>query len=98
MTTHTKFPLGQLHATPGAIEAIEGSGQWIADFVSRHANGDWGDVSDEDRQANEHALLVGSRLLSVYHTSNGVKLWIITEAADDNGDRAATTVLLPEEY
>ena len=34
----------------------------------------------------------GSRLFSVYH-ADGTKFWIITEA-----DRAATTVLLPEDY
>lgn len=27
-----------------------------------------------------------------------VKIWIITEAADEGGERAATTALLPEEY
>jgi hypothetical protein len=37
-------------------------------------------------------------LLSAYRTSRNTKLWIITEAADDDGNRAATTILLPEEY
>ena len=64
----------------------------------RHAHGDWGDVCEEDRQANEQALIDGSRLLSVYRTSLGEKLWVITEAADDSGKRAATTILLPSEY
>lgn len=41
---------------------------------------------------------VGSRLLSAYTSAAGVKVWIITEAADDEGKRPATTVLLPEEY
>jgi hypothetical protein len=27
-----------------------------------------------------------------------VKLWIITEAVDDQGQRAATSIILPEEY
>ena len=36
-----------------------------------------------------------SRLLSAYKTLKGVKLWIITEAEDDDGHRAATTILLP---
>jgi hypothetical protein len=36
--------------------------------------------------------------LSAYRTLVGVKIWIITEAADDNGKRLATTILLPSEY
>jgi hypothetical protein len=61
--------------------------------LRRHARGDWGDLDDEDRQANERALQDGARLLSTYVASNGTKFWIIPEA-----DRSATTVLLPDEY
>jgi hypothetical protein len=61
--------------------------------LRRHARGDWGDLDDEDLQANERALKDGTRLLSAYHSSAGTKFWIITE-----WDRSATTVLLPEEY
>jgi hypothetical protein len=28
----------------------------------------------------------------------GVRIWIITEATDDGGRRAATTILLPTDY
>lgn len=92
-----KFQLGRLLATPGALEAIEVSGQTAADFLARHAAGDWGDVDAEDAAANEAALLDGSRLLSVYH-AGAVKLYIITEATDDEGRRAATTIIRCEEY
>jgi hypothetical protein len=47
---------------------------------------------------NEMALKNGSRILSAYHLPNGVKVWIITEAEDDDGKRVASTLLLPEEY
>ena len=93
-----KFPLGQLAATPGALEAMEASGQSAEFFLARHASGDYGEVNDEDRQLNDEALIHGDRILSAYRTLKGVKLWIVTEAADDNGHRAATTILLPEEY
>ena len=59
-----RFPLGQLVATPGALEVLQKSGQSPADFLDRHSKGDWGDVCDEDRQANEDALDHGTRLLS----------------------------------
>jgi hypothetical protein len=96
--TGTKFPLGQLAATPGALEALQESGQTPGLFLSRHASGDWGDVDEEDWALNDQALVDGSRILSAYRTLKGKKLWIITEAADDDGQRAVTTILLPEEY
>ncbi len=92
------FSLGQIVATPGALESLEKAGQTAAEFLQRHVQGDWGDVCEEDRQLNDYALIDGSRLLSAYRTSLGEKLWIITEAVDDAGKRAATTVLLPSEY
>ena len=68
------------------------------DFLQRHFAGDWGDLDDEDKQENELSLREGYRLLSAYHTNLNVKLWVITEAADEAGNRAASTILLPSEY
>ena len=93
------FTLGQVVATLAAIQALEKSGQSPSDFLDRHVSGDWGDeLCDDDRQLNDQSLIDGSRILSAYRTTNKVKLWVITEAADDSGQRAATTILLPEEY
>jgi len=91
--TKPRFPLGQIVATPGALEALTESGQTPDEFLRRHVGGDWGDVCQEDREANEDALRHGERLLSSYRTRKGTKLWLITEA-----DRSASTILLPEEY
>ena len=88
-----KFSLGQVVATPGALEALKESGQTPFDFLSKHLTGDWGIVDAEDKQANDDALIHGERLLSAYLTTQGVKLWVITEA-----DRSSTCLLLPEEY
>ena len=93
-----RFTFGRVLATPGALEAIRASGQSESEFLGRHAQADWGELSDEDRQLNDDAVAGGSRILSAYRTNQGTKLWIITEAADDRGNRAATTILLPEEY
>jgi len=89
----TKFPLGQVVATPGALRALEAAGQTPLEFLERHALGDWGELDEHDRQENELSLRNGYRLLSAYALTDGTKLWIITEA-----DRSATTLLLPEEY
>jgi hypothetical protein len=96
--TTTKFNLGQILATPGALEVLQESGQTPQFFLSRHARGDWGEVGKDDGQLNDQSLIDGSRILSAYRTLKGKRLWVITEAADDNGHRLATTVLLPEEY
>ena len=88
-----RFPLGQLVATPGALQALQEAGQSPTDFLSRHVRGDWGEVCDEDKGLNDEALANGERLLSAYRTLRNVRIWIITEA-----DRSSTCILLPEEY
>lgn len=98
MTNQPRFPLGQVVATPGALEALEKSGQSPSEFLAKHVRGNWGDVSDEDKATNDQSLIDGSRILSAYRTSKEEKIWIITEACDDRGRRAATTILLPDEY
>jgi len=93
ITRHEKFSLGRIVATPAALEAVQRVGQNPLDFLTRHVNADWGEVCEEDRRENEFALQHGFRLLSVYTTQAGEKLWLITEA-----DRSATTLLLPSDY
>jgi len=88
-----RLSLGRIVATPGAIEAISEAGQSPSDFLARHSSGDWGEVDAGDREANNRALLDGSRLFSVYTTALGVKFYVITEA-----DRSSTCLLLPSEY
>lgn len=93
MTTNTtrQFPSGQIVATPAALESISQSD--IQTALKRHLSGDWGDCCPDDAGANDEAVIHGARLFSVYHTSDNIKFWIITEA-----DRSATTVLLPADY
>jgi hypothetical protein len=92
------FSLGHIAITPGALEALRLHGVTPETLLDRHASGDWGEIDAEDQGLNEQALVTGDRLLSVYPIAEGVTVWAITEAADDEGERAATTILLPEEY
>ncbi|MGN6083564.1 hypothetical protein [Trinickia sp.] len=88
-----RFKPGRILATLGALEVIAGAQVSIIDLLIRHLRGDWGDLSDSDRQQNELAVTAGQRILSNYVLPGGHTVWIITEA-----DRYATTFLLPGEY
>lgn len=85
--------LGQVVATPAALDVLHEHKVTPAALLVRHAGGDWGDVSPEDAAANDAALQHGDRVLSAYVLAPEVRVWIITES-----DRSATTILLPEEY
>jgi hypothetical protein len=87
--------LGNVVATAGVAEWINETTDRVRDVartITRHANGDWGEVCPEDSKANDFAAKNDERILSAY-TVDGKKLWIITEC-----DRSVTTVLFPEEY
>ena len=86
-----RFRLGRIVTTPHALEVL--APEDISQGIARHQAGEWGDVTAEDRSANEQALIIGSRVWSVYHSAKRVKFWIITEA-----DRSSTCILLPEDY
>ncbi len=88
---HSKFPLGQVVITANAQSRLDS--HVVYEGLSRHAAGDWGDVSPDDAAENDAALTQGNGgFLSAYGTGDQ-RFWIITEA-----DRSATTVLLPEDY
>lgn len=86
---------GRLVSTPAVRDWAAETGTNLFHYIGRHLNGDWGDLSEEDKQANDRACQEGDRLFSSYVVDKGLgrKIWIITEA-----DRSTTTVLFPEEY
>ncbi|MBE0436468.1 MAG: hypothetical protein IBX56_11765 [Methylomicrobium sp.] len=98
MTTQTAnqakplFGLGRTMASPGAMVVMQGMGLSPISLLSRHQRGDWGELAEEDKAANDEAVTNGRRVFSAYHFDT-VKFWVITEA-----DRSLTTILLPEEY
>jgi hypothetical protein len=91
------FSLGRLVATPAALELLEKHGKTPHEFIRRHQSGDWGDLCDEDAELNDVSIEDGSRILSSYKLGDQ-KLWVISEAADDHGNRYSTTILLSSEY
>jgi hypothetical protein len=84
------FPMGELWVTRGAKDNLSDQEIWIA--FARHSIGDWGEQSEDDRQANEAAVREGRYILSAYRSLSGLKFYVETPA-----DRSATVVMLPEE-
>ena len=81
--------------TRGISNAIEKSFEFwkdVAIALERYSSGDWGDLCEEDKQANDYALKCDGRLLGKYNTCKG-SIYIITE-----WDRSVTTILFPDEY
>lgn len=93
------FPLGKTAATIGVDDMMKRDvdfREFVYESFTRYAKRDWGDIRDEDKHLNEHALKTGERLMGVYTRKSAdtdQKIYIITEA-----DRSVTTVLFPEEY
>jgi hypothetical protein len=88
-----KFPLGRTVITRAAMATFKVSGDDPQTFLTRHAQGDWGDLESDDRRVNNRALKEGERLLSIYTLSNGERIYVLTE-----GDRSATIIMLPADY
>ena len=91
----SKFKTGRTLMTRGIAEETA-QNRKFAEFVRtsllRHINGDWGDLTDSDKRANDAALKEEDRILSAYD-ENDWKIYIITE-----WDRSYTTIMSPEEY
>ena len=86
------FELGQVVATPAALDLQERHSMTPMQLLQRHVSGDFGDLCDEDKEANNEAIWNEERILSSYKIGDE-KLWVITEA-----DRSSTTILLSNEY
>ncbi len=84
------------------VESLMKENTDFKDFVqkslSRFHRCDWGEMDEEDIQANNNALVDESRILGAYEEGVLPKIWIIAEAVSDTGVREAITVLFPSEY
>jgi len=87
--TKQKFDVGRVVITPAATEALESSGQALADFLARHRCGDWGDVSQHECTMNERGLIEQFNLQSAYAVRCDRRLVVIT-----NGPRTLTLIHL----
>lgn len=87
------FNLGQIVATPAALQVLEKNGQAASDFIERHHNREQGELGDEDHQANDESVKGKGQILSVFKAKDETKVWVITDPGHE-----VTTVLLPADY
>ena len=90
------FTVGQTVVTRGLHAEMQNNilvDMGVRGALLKHISGDWGDLTEEDKEMNDRAVESGDdRILSAY-TIEGHRVYIITE-----WDRSYTTIMLAEEY
>lgn len=89
------FNLGEIVATPGAIEVMNNHNVSAKSLLDRRISCNWGDLCQEDKELNDDAVKTGeARIFSSYNLDGkDNRIWVITE-----WNRSVTTLLLPEDY
>lgn len=93
----TKVDIGKLTITRDAERLAHrlfgniGASTRLAGLLSRHAQGDWGDINAHAKQMNDAHLVSGGRIFSAYDMGGGDEFWIITEAGK-------TTIMIPTDF
>jgi len=106
--TEFKFEIGKIVSSEKLLDQMEKTkklmlernktpGGSFSSFVwnsfARHCLCDWGDLSQEDREANNQALKTGSELFSTYNHTKYPTICILTEA-----DRSETAIGLQDDF
>ena len=86
------FKLGQTVITRNALAFCEQHNISPMQYIQQHANGLWGELDQQDIQANIDAIAYDGRILSCYRIE-GEKFYCVTE-----WDRSVTTFLLASDY
>jgi hypothetical protein len=91
------FEVGVVFATPAVLEYLSSNERLPQELIGYHAGGAWGVLDKADAASNDRAVRTGARILSV-QVVEGRKIFVLTEAAGEDGQRRCTTLLFPEEY
>lgn len=89
-TIKARFELGLIEITDLALGLLDDD--QIATLLIRHQTGDWGVLSDADKEENEYSLKYDLRILSKYSVHDEW-FYVVTEA-----NRGMTTIMLTSEY
>lgn len=92
MITPLLFTLGTVVATPEAIRRMAALHIDPAKLLAKHASGDWGEISTEDKASNDQSVRTRGMIMSSYGRGDK-RIWLITDSG-----HGTTTILLPEDY
>ncbi|HDL5900359.1 TPA: hypothetical protein PXF20_001717 [Mannheimia haemolytica] len=84
------FELGRVCTTRAVAECFNQNA--LVELLNRYCYGDWGNLCEEYKLANQEAMKYGGRIVARYDVDDE-SLYIITEA-----DRSCTTILFSYEY
>lgn len=87
MSDGLRFETGTVAVTPRAEAALAESGQLLAEYLRRHAEGDWTDLDPPQRELNEEGIRQGFNVVSHFQLPRGGRLMLVTL-----GDRSCTMV------
>lgn len=91
-----EFRIGKDLWSEGVVDNMEkakGFVKFVWDCLARHCLCDWGDVTQEDKDANDKAFKSGEQLCSTYTHTKYSTIHIVTEA-----DRSETAIGLLEDF
>jgi len=77
-----KFESGELIASKGVNEWKEnhiGRCFFVVDSITKHLNGEWGDIENDCKIANNHAMRQGSGLIISYYEYEKQGIFITTD-------------------
>ena len=95
------FNIGKIVVSRGVNTAMGENNRFAAEVclsLQRYCIKDWGDLSENDKQANMEALQYSDDLylLAAYQTSEG-KIYIITSRISENAGDNGTTICFFDE-
>lgn len=101
-----KFRAGMLHVSATADKALKSSPngvKFIMLCLSRHLIGDWGDISTDEKEANDqNVAILRGRLVSVYNIPKEFSAYMPKGLGDvlvvTEGDRSETLIMFYKEW
>jgi hypothetical protein len=87
------FNTGLIEVTEAAAAACAALGEDPARYVARHQAGDWGEVDQEQKEANNFGARYGHDIVSLYRLAEGTQIRVETSL-----DHSTIRVLLAAEY
>jgi len=88
-----RFDLGKIWITPEAQFSLHVVDRTSHQLVTRHVEGDWGDIDEHDKMENEQSADQGGIIFSAYNIEDA-RFYVRTDPTEEGN---VTTIYLPYE-